>query len=326
MTFKVGNIDILTPTETTLGSASQNTLSVFDGFQGTTAGFVGSATTNMNRYPFAVEENATSVGGITLSHYGGTVGNSSQTHGFVSGGLLSWFVLTNQIDKYQFSTSVTSVDMGDLTSARNDVASQSADSSGYASGGLTATGGSPVNTIDKFPFSTNVNATNVGSLTQSRAGTGTSSRTHGYTSGKVVNFSPATSGPNTIDRFPFATDGNASDVGDLNVGTYGTNNASGQSSTTHGYHTGGEEPSFWSTAIRKFAFASSGNSTNVGSLANQGGGAGSSSTSSGYDAGGRPFYTTNINNIEKWPFATDGNAVTTQRLTAERGTDTGTQD
>lgn len=333
MTFKINDnsfIDAnasLTTTELNVSDGSSiNIVQLYPNAMGTVAGFVGSSTTNMNRYPFAVEENATSVGGITVSHYGGTVGNSSQTHGFVAGGLTSWFVLTNQIDKYPFSTSVTSVDMGDLTVARHDVASQSSYTHGYSSGGLTNTGGGPVNTIDKFPFASNINATNIGDLTQVRAGTGTSSSSHGYTSGKVVTFSPAVYGPNTIDRFPFATDSNASDVGDLNTGGYGTNNASGQSSETHGYHTGSEEPSYWGTGILKFAFASSTSTSTVGNVANQGGGAGSSSVSHGYDAGGRPWYSSNTNAIEKFPFATDGNAVTNRYLTADRGTDTGTQD
>ena len=65
----------------------------------------------------------------------------------------------------------------------------------------------------------------------------------GYTSGG----SPST---NTIDKFPFASDANATDVGDLP----GSENAgaAGQSSSTHGYSSG---PSFGGNiGIKKFTF------------------------------------------------------------------------
>ena len=57
----------------------------------------------------------------------------------------------------------------------------------------------------------------------------------GYSSGGF----PAAS--NVIDKFPFSSDANASDVGDLTVARFGS---AGQSSTTHGYTSGGAEPAF----------------------------------------------------------------------------------
>jgi hypothetical protein len=44
---------------------------------------------------------------------------------------------------------------------------------------------------------------------------------------------------NTIDKFPFATDTNATDVGDL---TTARRSVAGQSSTTFGYTSGGGFP------------------------------------------------------------------------------------
>ena len=41
---------------------------------------------------------------------------------------------------------------------------------------------------------------------------------------------------NVIDKFSFATDGNATDVGDMSVHRWAV---AGQSSTTHGYASGG---------------------------------------------------------------------------------------
>ena len=85
--------------------------------------------------------------------------------------------------------------------------------------------------------------------------TGQSSTTHGYSSGGVT-----TGRIDIIDKFPFASDDDATDVGDLTVGK---NANGGQSSTAHGYSSGG-----YDTArlifIEKFPFASDDNATDVG--------------------------------------------------------------
>ena len=67
---------------------------------------------------------------------------------------------------------------------------------------------------------------------------------------------------NTIDKFSFATDGNASDVGDL-INTFYS--ATGTSSTVSGYTAGGYTPSTYDV-IQKFPFTSDGNATDVGNL------------------------------------------------------------
>ena len=74
----------------------------------------------------------------------------------------------------------------------------------------------------------------------------------GYALGGVVN---------TIDKFSFAADGNATDVGDLTVARFGP---SGQSSTASGYSSGGHPNRF--TTIDKFPFAADANATDVGDL------------------------------------------------------------
>ena len=79
----------------------------------------------------------------------------------------------------------------------------------------------------------------------------------GYTSGGI----PSTNA-NTIDKFPFASDANATDVGDL---TTVKRQAAGQSSTASGYSSGGKVPA-QSNIIDKFPFASDGNATDVGNL------------------------------------------------------------
>ena len=85
--------------------------------------------------------------------------------------------------------------------------------SGYNSGGSPPFSGT--NVIQKYSFPSDANATDVGNLTATKFGTaGQSSSTNGYVSGGFVpSVSPTTA--NIIENFPFASDDNASDVGDL---------------------------------------------------------------------------------------------------------------
>ena len=87
---------------------------------------------------------------------------------------------------------------------------------------------------------------------------GTSSSTHGYTEGGYIY--PGNSYPNILDKFSFASDGNASDVGDM---TISKSARGGVSSMTHGYHTGGS-PGI--DTIDRYPFAVDENATDVGNL------------------------------------------------------------
>ena len=88
---------------------------------------------------------------------------------------------------------------------------------------------------------------------------GQSSTVSGYSSGGIGSTTV-----NTIDKFPFATDANATDVGDLSVARFF---AAGQSSTVSGYASSGNPgaPS-QSNVIDKFPFATDANATDVGDL------------------------------------------------------------
>ena len=83
--------------------------------------------------------------------------------------------------------------------------------------------------------------------------------TSGYVSGGQVTI-PSRS--NTIEKFPFASDGNGTDVGDLTQARY---YVSGQSSTGSGYTSGGDAPGYVNI-IDKFPFATDANATDVGDL------------------------------------------------------------
>ena len=69
---------------------------------------------------------------------------------------------------------------------------------------------------------------------------------------------------NVIDKFPFTSDANATDVGDLIITL---RSASGQSSNVSGYTSGGGTTgATLQNIIQKFPFSSDTNATDVGDL------------------------------------------------------------
>ena len=116
---------------------------------------------------------------------------------------------------------------------------------------------------------------------------------------------------NTIDKFPFSSDTNASDVGDL---TQSTKLAAGQSSSSHGYTSGGNPNT---DTIDKFPFSSDTNASDVGNLPSaRGYSSGQHSPSNGYISGG--FTPSLITDVDKFPFSSDSNAVNVGDLTQAR--------
>lgn len=192
--------------------------------------------------------------------------------------------------------------------------------SGYNSGGSI---GPPSirNVIQKFSFTSDGNSTDVGDLTATRYGSGgQSSSNDGYTSGGSTT-APISVTSNVIDKFPFAADANATDVGDLTLARVFV---AGHSSSTNGYTSGGRETS--TNAIDKFPFAVDANATDVGDLiADLGTGgiryehAGHSSTDYGYIGGGLELPGGNYTNaIQKFSFTIDGNSTDVGDLTVAR--------
>ena len=268
----------------------------------------------VDKFPFSSDANATDVGNLTRGA-DRVVGQSSSSNGYTSGGVSP--ITQDIIDKFPFASDANASDVGDLSAARYGAAGQSSSLSGYTSGGYAAAESSK-NVIDKFSFSSDANATDVGDLTVGRymIMSGQSSSVSGYTSGGtdtigVWNYT------NVIDKFPFSSDANATDVGDLTQSHY---QATGQSSEDNGYVSGGRAAQPGSAVmlnvIQKFPFASDGNSTDVGDITiGRYGPAGQSSTLSGYTSGG---YSPNRNIIDKFPFASDANATDVGDLTQAR--------
>lgn len=185
-------------------------------------GFGPTHSTVIDKFPFATDTNATNVGTLTQARVGGS-GHTSLTEGYVSGGAGSAPAAVNTIDRFPLAADTNATDVGDLSTTNGSASGQSSTTHGYASGGGTIP--AKLNTIDKFAFASSANASNIGNLTQARfIGAGQSSITHGYMSGGYIGPAPSINS-NTIDKFPFAADTNASDVGDLSTGKYGPTGA-----------------------------------------------------------------------------------------------------
>jgi hypothetical protein len=143
---------------------------------------------------------------------------------------------------------------------------------------------------------------------------GQSSTASGYSSGGYTGQYVV-----TIDKFPFATDTDATDVGDLTVARQ---LGAGQSSTENGYTSGGgNDPGTGAAVIDKFPFASNSSATDVGDLYNPTSfGAGQSSIVSGYTTGKGTTQSSGINAskiIQKFSFASDGDSSDVGNLSWE---------
>ena len=223
------------------------------------------ATDEIAKYTLSSSASAIDVGNLSAVRFSiGTGGQQSNTHGYVTGGHTgpTGSGLVNINEKVSFTSDANSVDVGDLTVAKQLTSKSSSSTHGYDAGG-----GIPTSTvgIDKFPFATDTNSSNVSNLNAATTEHGgTSSGLHGYTiGGRTV--SPGGTPRSDIQKFPFSIDLNATDVGDISPSAIGP---SGHASSSHGFRTGGGTfPPFNTRGqIDTFPFSSSGNATNVGDL------------------------------------------------------------
>lgn len=255
---------------------------------------------------------------ITSSDFNALSINTDGFQGTVSGYASAGYNGTsyfNVIDKFPFATASTNAtDVGDLSVTRGSLGSgQSSSVSGYTSGGTFFSPTPTItyyNVIDKFPFASNANATDVGDLVTDRyAHTGHNSYTHGFVAAGI-DLTPATVRLFSIERFPFAINANATNVGAMS-NQIARQNAGGHSSDTTGYISGGttppHPPGFNTTEIHGFPFSSdSFNTVNFGflSLSTQSSIPNSSATH-GYSSGGYSGPSI-VNGIYKFPFAQSG--------------------
>lgn len=271
-------------------------------FQGSNYGYViggNGGITAVDRYSFSADGNATDVG--DLKHDEGFFPNPSPANGYVGQGI-----------------------------RMNAGASSS--TNGYTMGGFSY--GFPVqktNHIGRFPFASNGNVIDIANLTFSRTRiTSSSSETYGYAAGgSSVSGGPAghpeggssgTNRINVIDKFPFSSDDNATDVGDL---TEDLERGAGLSSRDFGYAAGGrKDPSpAIVNVIERWSHTADENSADVGDLtAATELAAGISATTVGYSTGG----STDKTIIEKFTFASSANSTDVGTLTQGAWYNTGT--
>ena len=138
----------------------------------------------------------------------------------------------------------------------------------------------------------------------------------GFVSGGRTVTAPTTNF-NTIDKFPFAADTDATDVGDLSRLVA---RGAGCSSSVAGYVAGGYGPPGAAVnSIDKFVFSTSIAGTDTTDLtAPAAEMAGQSSSTHGYRSGGFPPFPPGSNVIDKFPFATNTNATDVGDLTQGR--------
>ena len=227
----------------------------------------------VDRFPFASEGNATDVGELVYT-VDSTASHTDGTNGYISGGDGAPVpVYVGLVQRFPFSSSITASDVGDFTPV--DISRHAGVSStthGYTMGGKPSA--SYGDRIYKFNFSASITSSDIGNLTQRRQELcGQTSLTHGYATGGYHSDPTSPSDQagniwNTIDKIAFASDGDATDVGDLpdDGGAYRVRTSSANESTTHGYASGGVPQVI--EEIYKFPFASDTNATDIGDLVN----------------------------------------------------------
>jgi len=233
-------------------------------------GYSGSARDNVIQYiTISTLGNATDFGDLTqtkgemgaCSNVGAITGTGVGDIGVFGGGSSSTGAEINDISYIAISTTSNSVDFGNLTDGRRELA---ACSNGYTSRGVFAGGYSLTNIIDYITITSTGNATNFGDLTLARrsqpAGASNGTNDRGVFMGGYN--SPA---ENIIDYISISSTGNAINFGDLLTATYlntGTSNGTNDRAVKMGGNTG----SVYTNIIEYITISSTGNATDFGDL------------------------------------------------------------
>jgi hypothetical protein len=215
---------------------------------------------NVEKYSFATKATPTLFGNLLpgVQNYDST-SLSSITRSIHAGGDTSPAV-TDVIEYATVATGGNFADFGNLTSARDGLASVSNSIRGVIAGGSTTSPSISVsNIIDYITMATTGNATDFGDLTQSRVDVvGAGSPTRGLFAGGRTP-----SNVNTIDFIEIMTTGNAVDFGNLTNTAREMNNGS-VCSSTRALFAGGTSPDL--KTIDFVTIASQGNAIDYGDL------------------------------------------------------------
>ena len=282
-------------------------------FQGTQYGYCaggynlqsGAHRDEIQKYSFASDGNAIDVGNTLLEqHY--RCGATGTTHGYTMGGTTGPTNTHGRVEKWPYASDTNSTLVGNLYLITSGTSSACTAGYIFCASGSGATGSYDVicrtataSDADAIDWADTVNMG-----THNTAGN--SSTTHGYRSQGEGGVSPHPQSDD-IEKYPFASQTNATDVGSLTIARY---SAAAASSTDYGYIVG-DTPNTGENMERidRFAFASDGNATDHADNNYRAGTMhGNSSTTHAYFAGGSESgpYT---NNISKIAYASTGTAT-----------------
>ena len=266
-------------------------------------------TNRIDKYSFTSDGNATDVGDLASNHaYMGS--SSTNDHGYSMGG---WPYAATQ--KYSHTSDGNATAIPGLATNAYWCAGHTSDTNVYLSmfyNALTPTIGSsnwnddigkaPIASEDAWSAVTTTWSNTIGGSTSQMA----QSYTDAYAAGGVSAYPVSNPAYDVIEKFPFASEGTTTDVGDLS--TVRLQQSHNSYENNYGYSAGGRtnSPAAKTNVIEKYPFASSGNATDVGDLLGSTDTMGSTnSTASGYAHGGLPSQ----NVIQKFSFTSDGNAT-----------------
>ena len=207
--------------------------------------------TNSNNSHNTINIDTTSNG----SYWGYTIGTgiinqraacTNGTYGVWGGGYTT--SLQNAMDRITFSSAANSVDFGDLTVARNDIASAASLDRGFFVGGYDS-----LRTIDYITISASSNATDFGDTSQNvRSGAAVGDVTY-------IVYDKNYSNNNVLDYITAQTLGNGTQFGSI----YSGYNKGAAADDTRGLFVGNQSSS---NNIHYITIATQGNSTDFGDL------------------------------------------------------------
>lgn len=304
------------------GGKSANTLvqAVFSwSFQGSsygysTGGLTPGGTTQdvIQRFSLTSDGSATDVGEMLAARdqHGSS---SSATHAFTFGySTGNPFATSSSLESFPFANESTSTSVATFTfpAAPTNALLGSRQSShtrdrGYLVGGYLG-GTSNLHDISYYNHSSYAFSAEAASLTIVGVwgASGSSSDTYGYKHGG--NYGPV-SRTNIIQKFPFSSDSNSTNVGNL---IHSKSYHGAASSTEHAFVFGGTAPN--TNDIQKYSFSSDSNAIDTtGGLVFSGNSQGGvSGTTNGYSVGGNNGSGT----VEKFPYAISSGSTTTSDL------------
>ena len=209
------------------------------------------ATATMSYINFSVGGGCADFGDATAQKHAN--GLSSATRGVWAGGVNPG--VSNVMEYITMASVGNSTDFGDLTDARNAIASTASPTRGVMAGGISP---GYVNIIDYITIASAGNASDFGDMTDSiKAAVGTGSDTRGIFAGGYTSGAPG--GINVIQYITIASTGDGQDFGDLTAAEYGHG---ASSNNTKGIVCG----SNGNKNIDVFTIASTGDATDFGDL------------------------------------------------------------